>query len=64
MDQKTFSAVTGVIFAIVALVHLLRIYMGWAIVIGNWNAPMWLSWIGLIVPGCLSYFGLRIAMRN
>ena len=30
MDQKTFSVVTGAIFAIVALVHLLRILTGLA----------------------------------
>ena len=64
MDQKTFSVVAGVIFALVALLHLLRIYMGWAVVIGSWTAPMWLSWIGLIVAGGLSYFGLRLAARN
>ena len=59
MDQKTFSVVAGVIFALVALLHLLRIYMGWPVVIGSWTAPMWVSWIGLVVAGGLSYFGLK-----
>jgi hypothetical protein len=64
MHHKTFSLAAGVIFALVALVHLLRIYMGWPVVIGNWEVPMWLSWIGFIVAGGLSYFGLRLATRN
>ena len=64
MDQKTFSVVAGVIFARVALLHLSRIYMGWPVVIGSWTAPMWVSWIGLVVAGGLSYFGLRLAARN
>ena len=64
MDQKTFSVVAGVIFALVTLLHVLRIYMGWPVVIGSWAAPMWVSWIGLIVAGGLSYFGLRLAARN
>ena len=64
MDQKTFSVVAGVIFALVALLHLLRIYMGWPVVIGTWTAPMWVSWIGLVVAGGLSYFGLRLATRS
>jgi hypothetical protein len=64
MDQKQFSLVAGAIFAVVAAVHLLRIYMGWPVVIDDWTAPMWVSWIGLIVAGGLSYFGLRLAMRN
>ena len=54
MDQKQFSLVAGAIFAVVAAVHLLRVYMGWPVVIGNWDVPMWLSWIGLIVAGGLS----------
>ena len=64
MDQKTFSMAAGVIFALVALSHLLRIYMGWPLVIGSWTAPMWVSWIGLVVAGGLSYFGLSLFTRS
>jgi hypothetical protein len=35
VDQRTFNVVASVIFALVALLHLLRIYMGWPIVIGR-----------------------------
>jgi hypothetical protein len=61
VNQKTFNVVASVIFALVALLHLLRIYMGWPIVIGSWTVPMWVSWIGLVVAGSLSYFGLSFA---
>ena len=64
MGQKTFSMVSGVIFALMALLHLSRIYMGWPVVIGSWTAPMWVSWIGLVVAGGLSYFGLSLATRS
>ena len=56
MDQKMFSIVTGVIFAVVALFHLVRIYMGWPVMIGDWSIPMWVSWIGLVVAGGLAFF--------
>ena len=61
MGQKMFSIVTGVIFAVVALFHLVRIYMGWPVMIGDWSVPMWVSWIGLVVAGGLAFFGLRLA---
>jgi hypothetical protein len=66
MDQKTFSIVAGVIFAIVALVHLLRILLGWPVVIGDWTIPrpIWVNWIGVVVTGVLSYSGLRLGMRH
>ncbi len=64
MDQKTFTLIAGVIFAIVALAHLLRIYMGWAIMIADWTVPIWVSWIALVVAGGLSYFGLSLTRRR
>lgn len=64
MDQKTFSIAAGVIFAVVALFHLVRIYMGWPVMIGDWSVPMWLSWIGLIIAGGLAFFGMSLAPRD
>ena len=60
MGQRTFNLVTGMIFAIIVVVHILRLYMGWPVVIGTWTAPIWLSWIGCIVGGALSYSGFRL----
>src|SRR5262249_14923945 len=64
MDQKTFSIVAGVIFAAVALFHLVRIYIDWPVMIGGWSVPMWVSWIGLVVAGGLAFFGLKLAERD
>jgi hypothetical protein len=64
MDQKTFVLLAGVVFAIVALAHLLRIVMGWPIVIDTWTVPMWLSWIALVIAGGLGFFGLSLVSRS
>jgi hypothetical protein len=64
MDQKTFSVVAGLIFTLVALFHLVRIYMGWPVDIGDWSVPMWFSWIGLVVAGGLAFFGFRLAAHE
>ena len=64
MDQKRFNMVAGVIFAAVALLHALRILMGWPVVIGGWTLPMWVSGIGLIAAGGLSYFALGVVRRR
>jgi hypothetical protein len=39
MDEKTFSLVAGIIFALVALLHLVRIFMEWPVMIGDWSIP-------------------------
>ena len=63
MDAKTFSLVAGVIFAVVALFHLARIFMEWTVIIGDWSIPMWVSWIALVVAGGLALLGLRLSER-
>ena len=64
MTEKTFATIAAVIFALVALLHLLRLVMGWSVVIDSWTVPIWVSWIGLVVAGGLSYYGARLAMRS
>ena len=64
MTEKTFATIAAVIFALVALLHLLRLVMGWSAVIDSWAVPMWVSWVGLVVAGGLSYYGARLAMRS
>ena len=59
MTQKSFELIAGVIFTIVAVVHLFRIAQGWDITIGSWVVPMWISWIALVVAGFLAFEGLR-----
>src|SRR5215468_10009789 len=52
MDTKTFFlAETGLIFALVALLHLVRIFEDWPIIIGDWSVPKSVSWVALIVAG-------------
>jgi hypothetical protein len=63
MNAKTFCTFAAVIFTLVALLHVTRIWMGWPAVIGVWSVPMWLSWVGLVGAAALAYFGFRLAAR-
>ena len=60
MNDNLFHLIAGTIFALVALLQVLRLYMGWSVVIGGWSAPMWLSWIAIVVAGSLSYLALTL----
>ena len=61
MNQRSFSLVAGIIFIIIALLHLLRIIYGWEAVIGGWVVPNWISWVALAVAGNLGFEGLRVS---
>ena len=63
MDAKTFSLMAGVIFAVVALFHLVRIFAQWTIIIGDWSVPKSVSWVALVVAGGLGSGKVGDAMR-
>lgn len=63
MNQKTFSFVAGLLFSIIALLHLGRAVMGWEATIAGWMVPLWASWIGVAVAGYLGYQGLRFGAK-
>jgi hypothetical protein len=48
----TFFAV--VIFALVAIAHLLRLIFGVPVMVAGWPIPSWISVFGFVVPGALS----------
>ena len=54
----------GIIFTLVALFHLVRIYMDWSVMIADWSVPKWVSWVGLIVAGGLAIFGFRFTAND
>lgn len=60
MRAKTFSFLAGIIFFLIALLHLSRIVAGWSIVVADWEVPLALNWVGLLVGGYLAYQGLTI----
>ena len=61
MSRKTFLQVAGVIFLVIAVIHLLRIVFGVPATVGGQSIPMWVSWFPLLFMGFLGYQGLRLA---
>ncbi len=59
MSHSTYMKVTGVIFLIIAVVHLYRAIYGLPVVIGEFSVPVAASWVAVVVAGFLSYRGLK-----
>jgi hypothetical protein len=64
MDRKTYLWVAGIIFGLVMVFHLVRIFEDWPVVIGDWSVPKWVSWVALIVAGGLALYGFRFTQEN
>jgi hypothetical protein len=52
-----YAVVSALIFAVVAIAHLVRILGRWAVHIGPYSVPMSLSWIGLLIAALLAIWG-------
>jgi hypothetical protein len=61
MGHRAYCIVSGILFSLVSLAHLLRIVFGLPIQIDDVSVPVLLSWLGFIVPGGLAIWALRIA---
>jgi hypothetical protein len=62
MTNRLYCAVSGVLFSLVAIAHLLRIAYGLQIHVDGHVIPMFASWIGLVVPGALAFWAFRISV--
>jgi hypothetical protein len=45
--------VASVLFLLVAVGHLVRVIMGWKLVVGDWTIPMWPSYVVIVVSAAL-----------
>ena len=57
MTSVKFSRLAAVIFAIIALLQLLRAITGFEVIVGGEIMPVWPSWIAAIITGFLAYLG-------
>ncbi len=64
LSEKTFFQATGIILSVVGLIHLLRFFTGWPIVIDGWTFPLWLSIFGVIIPWYLAYNAFTLAGKK
>ena len=64
MANRQYCVVSGTLFALVALAHLMRVVEGLPVQVGEYAIPMWLSWIGTLVPAALAFWAFRIASTS
>ncbi len=60
MGYRQYCLVSGVLFALVALAHLLRIVNDIPVLVDDYDVPMLLSWIGFAVPAGLALWAFRL----
>ncbi len=52
--MKPFTTIAVVIFSLIAVVHLLRLFFHWQVTINGMLVPIWVSIPGFIITGVLA----------
>ncbi|HWA30855.1 MAG TPA: hypothetical protein VG867_07145 [Rhizomicrobium sp.] len=61
--MKPFTTLAALLFLLVAAAHAYRVYMGWSVVAGPYDLPMWVSYLGIAVPLVLAIMLFREARQ-
>ena len=61
--MKPFSAIAAVVFVLVALMHLLRLILGWSVMVNSVSIPLWISVIAGLVAASLAVMVWREARQ-
>ncbi len=61
--MKPVSTIAVVVFAVVTVVHLIRILQGWEVIVNGIIMPLWVSVVGAIISGSLAILLWREARR-
>jgi len=58
---KPFTTIAVAVFTLIAIVHLLRLFVGWEVVVTGFVIPVWWSAVGLVIAGGLALMVWREA---
>jgi len=62
-NLKAYVLISGVLFGLLVLLHLLRVVNGWALAIGQFSVPMWASYVGIVVSAALCVWAIRLTTK-
>ena len=63
MGQRPFTWIAAAIFALMALIHLYRLFTDFQVVLGSHTIPMTVSYAAIVLAGALAIGLFREARR-
>jgi len=63
MSIRIYALISAIFFAVVAVAHLARIVWQWNVTVDSYLVPMWMSVVGIVVAGVLSFLGFRVVYQ-
>jgi len=64
MSRKSYLLLSGIIFLVVAALHLLRLVTSETVTVGSTAVPLWISWLGFPVAAALGLWAHALARKE
>ena len=62
--MRAYVLISGAIFGVVALVHVVRLLLDWPAQVAGWVVPIWISWIAIFAAGALCVWAFRLVSNR
>jgi hypothetical protein len=59
--MKPYTAAASIVFTLVAIAQLLRIVLGWTVIINGYTVPLWFSAVACLIAATLAVMVRREA---
>jgi len=64
MRVNAYLTVTGILFGIMAIVHMLRLLNGWSASVGSWQVPVEFSWSAAAIGAAVAVWSIILLRRR
>jgi len=64
LSAKQYLQITGTIFFVIGLLHLIRLFTGWTIILAGFTVSVWISLLGVIIAWVLAYSAFTLARKK
>ena len=53
--MKPFTTIAVLVFAVICVAHIVRLFSGWPVRVSTFDVPVWVSAVGAIVSGLFAF---------
>ena len=64
MSSRAYIAISGTLFSLVALAHLVRVIENWIMQVAQWSVPMEVSWVAFVITFALALWAFNLLFRS
>src|SRR5438034_1435402 len=62
--MRAYLRISGVLFGVITLLHILRLLLHWSAQIADWAVPAWVSWIAMLGAAALCTWAFRLVRQD